>query len=230
MSVESIKKEDQYDPYIKMETALPNVEEGPDSTGVYEVPVRSRQSSPIRDTTSLLPQEAEDSTVKGPPEASAGLSDKIDVLIEDDYVNPALFRKEAESRRDASAPVDASIYESMVAGMVGLDPDQGYTKVKRRAEEEAETSGEKAEELYARPFNTSTLPPFHHMVAVNSELHRTYTADNQYVPVRSQIGRRNASQPDLDIENPYSKLSDLHVAGKRTSGMTDAGNEDRGDK
>ena len=201
---ESIKKEELFDPYIKMETALSTVE-GSDSTEVYEVPICSRQPSPVGDTASQLLQEGDSCTAKGVSDASAGQSEKTDIslFIEDDYVNPALFRKEAEGGLVTRAsPVDASIYESMVTA----DPNQGYkVKQKQRANGKAETSGEKAEG--ARP-----LLPFDDagLVAVNSELRRTYTADNQYVAVRPQIARRNASQPDLDIEDPYSNLSDLY--------------------
>lgn len=225
---ENATQDKLFDPYIKMESALPRIEAN--SAGVYEVPIPSRPSSPTGEAALLLPPQGESSNNQNTPEASA--VNKTDTFIEDDYVNPALFRKDAESQLAAAAQPDASIYESMVVS------DHGYAKVKNPTTPSGDTSEDKAEGLYDRPRDAlqsfgnkvnNDDPPADKAEGLydrprdalqnkvnNSDLRRTYTADNQYVQVRPQTGRRNASQPILDVEDPYATLSDLYVTKRVT--------------
>lgn len=198
----------QEDPYIKMETALAVR----DSDGVYDVPVTSRQPSPVGDPTSLVQNNS--NIIEHPDFSVQG--DKTGLFAEDDYVNPALFREEAAN--NATNAADTSIYESMTVG-----DQHPYAKVKSPAAKGAGASGGNAEGLYDKPLD-ALLASGNRVLAKsglpNSELQRTFTADNQYVLVRPQTGpgRRNASsQPTLDIDDdPYSNLSELDLTRRTT--------------
>ena len=180
-----------------MESALPVRE---DASADYEVPVSSRQPSPVEDPTgdaisSVHVKEGGCSTTTKAP--SESVDKKLDLFTEDDYVNPALFRKESDNGGKTTA-ADSSIYESMTA-------DNPYAKVKRPVARGADVSEGNSEDLHARLNAVETR------VKANDELHRTFTVDNQYVLIRPQMGRRNASEPVLDAEDPYSNLADLYV-------------------